>query len=57
MLMLLSGRAPMPNIQSLGFHFSKWDNITSNILIERNYNFTKFGFPVDYLWMDIAYAD
>lgn len=25
--------------------------------MERNKNFTKFGFPLDVLWMDIEWAD
>lgn len=27
------------------------------MLIERNQNFTKFGFPVDVLWSDIEYSE
>jgi len=26
------------------------------MLIDRNDNFTKFGFPVDVLWSDIEYS-
>jgi alpha-glucosidase len=56
-LNLLTGRAPMPNILSLGFHYSTWDEETSaQVLIDRANNFTKFGFPVDYLWLDLPYT-
>jgi len=27
------------------------------MIIDRNRNFTKFGFPIDVLWMDIEWAD
>ena len=47
----------MPNIHSLGFHFSTWENVTADTLVYRNRNFTQRGFPVDYLWMDLDYTD
>ena len=53
----LTGKPPIPNIQSLGFHFSTWDNSTAKRVMERSRNFTKFGFPVDYLWLDLPYTD
>jgi alpha 1,3-glucosidase len=56
-LAFVSGFAPLPMIQTLGFHFCKWANVSAEMMIERNRNFTKFGFPVDVLWMDIEWAD
>lgn len=53
----LSGYAPIPSINSLGFHFCKWEYNSAETLIERSDNFTAFGFPVDVLWSDIEYAE
>ncbi len=46
----------MPPIESLGFHFSKYTEITADIVIERDQNFEDYGFPVDYFWIDVDYA-
>lgn len=56
-LAVVSGFAPLPPIHSLGFHFSKWDYVSSQIMIDRNQHFTNNDFPVDVLWMDINYSD
>ena len=56
-LATVSGFAPMPMIQTLGFHFCKWADVSAEWMIERNFNFTHYGFPVDVLWMDIEWAD
>ena len=53
----MSGYAPLPPISHLGFHFCKWEYNTAEMLIERNDNFTKYGFPVDVLWSDIEYSE
>ena len=53
----LSGYAPIPSINSLGFHFCKWEYNSAQLLIERSDNFTATGFPVDVLWSDIEYAE
>jgi alpha-glucosidase (family GH31 glycosyl hydrolase) len=47
----------MPLLHMLGFHFCKWANVSAEMIIERNRNFTDFKFPVDVLWMDIEWAD
>jgi alpha 1,3-glucosidase len=52
----LSGYAPIPGLSSLGFHYCKWEYNTAEMLIQRNANFTKYGFPVDVLWSDIEYS-
>lgn len=53
----MSGYAPVPPLTHLGFHYCKWEYNTAQMLIERNQNFTKFGFPVDVLWSDIEYSE
>jgi alpha-glucosidase (family GH31 glycosyl hydrolase) len=55
-LATISGFAPMPLITSLGYHFCKWANVSAEILMERNRNFTDHGFPIDVLWSDIEWA-
>jgi len=56
-LAIVSGFAPLAMVQTLGFHFCKWANVSAEMMIERNRNFTEYGFPVDVLWMDIEWAD
>lgn len=55
-LATISGFAPMPLITHLGYHFCKWANISADILMERNREFTEYGFPIDVLWSDIEWA-
>ena len=52
----ITGFAPLPPLHTLGFHFSKWDGVSAEIIMERNKNFTEFDFPVDVLVMDIEWA-
>ena len=48
----------MPNILSLGFHFSKWEEVTTyQDVIDRSDKFTEYNFPVDYLWLDLQYTE
>ena len=56
-LATISGFAPLPPINYLGFHFCKWDWIDADRMIERNADFTKYDIAVDVLWMDIQWAD
>ena len=53
----VTGFAPLPPRHTLGFHFSKWDIVSSDILRQRNKNFTDYNFPVDVLVMDIQWAE
>jgi alpha-glucosidase (family GH31 glycosyl hydrolase) len=46
----------MPPIEALGFHFSKYAEVTADIMIQRDKDFERYGFPVDTYWMDILYA-
>ena len=55
-LATVTGYAPLPMIQTLGFHFSKWAPVSAQILEERSRTFTEEGFPVDVLWADIQWA-
>jgi len=56
-LAIISGYVPMPPIHVLGFHFCKWANVSAEMLMERNRNFTEHKFPVDMLWADIEWSD
>lgn len=53
----ISGYGTLPSYPSLGFHFCKWEYNTAQMLIDRNDNFTKTGFPVDVLWSDIEHTE
>ena len=55
-LTTITGHAELPPIYSLGFHFSKYAQVTSDIMIQRDSDFESHGFPVDVYWMDILYA-
>ena len=55
-LSTITGYALLPPIYSLGFHFSKYAEVTDDIMINRDQNFEDYGFPVDVYWMDILYA-
>ena len=46
----------MPPIEALGFHFSKYAEVSADIMMARDNDFETYGFPVDYYWMDILYA-
>lgn len=56
-LSTVTGFAPLPPLHTLGFHFSKYDQASAEIIMERNQNFTDYQFPVDVLVMDIQWAD
>lgn len=44
-LATISGKAPLPLINYLGYHFCKWDWVSADLMRERNANFTKFDIP------------
>ena len=52
----VTGFAPMPLIHTFGYHFCKWYPVSAEMLMERNANFTTYGFPIDVLWSDIEWA-
>lgn len=47
----------MPLLSHLGFHYCKWEYNSAEMLVNRNRNFTAYGFPVDVLWSDIEYSE
>ena len=55
-LATVTGFAPMPLIHMLGYQFCKWYPVSAEMLMERNANFTMYGFPIDVLWSDIEWA-
>lgn len=55
-LATITGFAPLPMIQTLGFHFCKWAPSSADILIDRSRSFTEHGYPLDVLWADIQWA-
>jgi mannosyl-oligosaccharide alpha-1,3-glucosidase len=52
----ITGHATLPPIEALGYHFSKYADVSADIMMERDSDFETYGFPVDYFWMDILYA-
>lgn len=52
----LTGYASLPQIEQLGFHFSKYADVSADIMMKRDEDFEDYGFPVDVYWMDILYA-
>ena len=56
-LTTVTGFAPLPPLHTLGYHYSKYYEVSADIIMERNRNFTDYKFPVDVLWMDIQWAD
>ncbi|TNV84430.1 hypothetical protein FGO68_gene16765 [Halteria grandinella] len=53
----LTGRLPLPPYYSFGFHYSKWEKITTQSMIDMVDTFNHHDLPLDILWMDIEYAD
>ena len=54
---LISGFSPLPPYYALGFHYSKWETITTDSLISLVNTFNSQNMPLDVLWLDIEYAD
>jgi len=52
----LTGYVAMPPIHSLGFHFSKWENVTATDIVTRSHDFDHHNYPVDVFWFDIEYS-
>jgi mannosyl-oligosaccharide alpha-1,3-glucosidase len=53
----ITGRPPMPPVHSLGFHYSKYEENSAELMLTRNEEFTKYGFPVDVFWSDLYYTE
>ena len=56
-LATVTGFAAMPMIQTLGYHFCKYANVSAEMLMQRNRDFSTFGYPLDVVWSDIAWSD
>ena len=56
-LATVTGHAAMPAINTLGYHFCKYANVSADILMDRNRDFSKYGYPLDHVWSDIAWSD
>ena len=52
----LTGYLEIPPIHSLGFHYSKYENMTAHDVVKRSHTFDHYEFPVDVLWFDIEHA-
>jgi alpha-glucosidase (family GH31 glycosyl hydrolase) len=40
----------------LGYHYCKYEENSVDLMMERDLQFTKYGFPLDVLWSDLYYA-
>lgn len=56
-LALITGFQELPPYYSFGFHYSKWQDISTSILHQLVDAFDRYEMPFDVLWMDIEYAD
>ena len=55
-LATVTGFPTLPPFFSLGFHYSRWEETSSQRIIEYNDKFEEHGFPLDVLWMDLGYT-
>lgn len=46
----------MPPLNSLGFHYCKWEETSAKRLLHLDTKFEENNFPLDVLWMDIGYT-
>eukprot|EP00347_Sterkiella_histriomuscorum_P019095 403342966 len=56
-LAILTGFQSLPPYFSIGFHYSKWEKISTDSLINKIDLFEQYQMPVDVLWLDIEHAD
>jgi alpha 1,3-glucosidase len=56
-LALITGFLPLPPYFSLGFHYSKWEKISTSYLNDLLDNFNRQSMPLDILWLDIEHTD
>lgn len=54
---LLTGRAPLPQMWTLGYHQSRWSYASEEEVLEIADNFRKHGIPCDAIHLDIDYMD
>lgn len=55
-LATITGFAPLPPMWSLGYHYSKWEPISTERLNDLMDDFEQNEFPYDVLWLDIEYT-
>ncbi len=55
-LSIITGYLPLPPYHSLGYHYSKWEPISTHYLLSLLEEFNTLQMPVDNLWLDIEYA-
>ena len=53
----ITGYSPLPPYFSLGFHYSKWEDISTERMTELLEEFNERHVPVDVFWLDIGYTD
>ena len=54
---MITGYQDLPPFHTLGFHYSKWHNLSTTYLHQLVDSFERYEMPFDVLWMDIEYAD
>lgn len=55
-LATLTGYQSMPPLFALGFHYSKWEDISTQFLIDKIEKFNENQLPLDVLWLDIEHT-
>lgn len=53
----LTGRSPLPQLWTLGYHQSRWSYASESEVLGIAYNFKKYGIPCDAIHLDIDYMD
>lgn len=53
----LTGRCPLPQMWTLGYHQSRWSYSTEEEVLELAKNFRKYDIPCDAIHLDIDYMD
>lgn len=53
----LTGRSPLPQMWTLGYHQSRWSYSSADEVLELAKNFKKYNIPCDAIHLDIDYMD
>lgn len=53
----LTGRSPLPQLWTLGYHQSRWSYSSADEVMETADNFKKYNIPCDAIHLDIDYMD
>lgn len=54
---MLTGRAPLPQMWTLGYQQSRWSYTSADEVLELAHNFRKYHVPCDVIHLDIDYMD